>query len=287
MNQPTAEYAKNLQEFNQTAILELLPTWCSNVADNLDIARQIQNLPEREYVHKGHDRCVVVAGAPGLTDKEILKLKYAKTDIIITNKNLERFIKLGVYPTYVCLLDANAISKPQFQILYDMEHPELLRFYAAMTCYPGTLRRMWEFSVVYGFNPLVYMGGPVSISKTWQWMNDKEEVEHGGNVGTLAFDLAKRVGYKEIGLLGYELCEVIDKSKGTPVCDLPTEFLEYPDSGVTVALPVHFKAFLAYLMNSIQEKEEGVRVVNLTNSPVLTHSPLLEQKNLDYFLRGI
>jgi hypothetical protein len=283
-HQSNEEFTKNLMEFNNIAIFQLLPTWCSNIADNLEIARQIPNLPERPF--RNHDRCVVVAGAPNLTDEEILKLRYAKVDTIITNKNLERFVKLGVYPTYVCLLDANAISKAQFQILYDMEHPEMLRFFAAMTCYPTTLERMFDKSLVYGFNPLVYLGGPVSVSKMWEWMNDKQEFSHGGNVGTLAFDLAKRVGYREIGLLGYELCEVIDKSRGRPLVDLPTEFIEYPDIGVTVALPVHFKAYLAYLFNSIQEKKEGVTVTNLTTSPVLTHSPVLEQKGLDEFLKG-
>lgn len=287
MNQSNEEFARNLQSFNELAILELLPTWCSNIADNLEIARQVPNLPERHHILKRHDKCVVVAGAPGLTEEEILKLKYAATDIIVTNKNLERFVQLGVYPTYVVILDASAISKVQFQILFDMIEPQKLNFFASMTCYPATLKRMWDFSVVYGFNPLVYLGGPVSISKTWQWMNDKQEVAHGGNVGTLAFDLAKKVGYKEIGLLGYELCEVIDKSRGTPLCDLPTEFIEYPDIGVTVAFPVHFKAYFAYLCNSIQEKTEGVRVANLTRSPIFTHCPIMEQANLDDFLKGV
>jgi hypothetical protein len=155
-----------------------------------------------------------------------------------------------------------------------------------MTCYPETLRRMCNNAVVYGFNPLVYTGGTVSISKTWHWMNYKEEMSHGGNVGTLAFDLAKRVGYKDIGLLGYSLCEVIDKNRGTPVCDLPTEFIDYPDMGVTVAFPVHFKGYFAYLYNSVQERGEGVRVFNLTKSPILTHCPVLEQEGLDEFIRG-
>jgi hypothetical protein len=114
MTQLDKEYQENLQQFNNMAILELLPTWCSNIADNLDTARELPNLSKRPF--RDHDKCVVVAGAPNLTDEEIIKLKYAKTDIIITNKNLERFIRLGVYPTYTCLLDANAISKPQFQI---------------------------------------------------------------------------------------------------------------------------------------------------------------------------
>ena len=288
-HQTPEEYTENLIDFNQKAVLTLLPGWCSNIADNLEIARQLPNLPEQPF--KRYDKCVVVGGAPELTDMDIIRLKHAKTDIIITNKNLRRFIKLGVYPTYVCLLDANAISQPQFEILYDMEHPELLRFFASMTCFPGTLHRMFDKSLVYGFNPEVYLGGLMSLSKTWEWMNDKKEMTHGGNVGCLAFDLAKKVGYKDIGLLGFSFCEVIPTEMAKTIRPeelyegWPTELLEYPDIGMTAALPVHFKAYLMYLLNSVQEVGEGVTVTNLTKSPLLTHSPVLEQKSLEEFLK--
>jgi len=288
-HQTAEEYTDNLIDFNQKAVLTLLPSWCSNIADNLEIARQLPNLPERPF--KGHDRCVVVGGAPELTDEEILKLRHARVDTIVTNKNLVRFVRLGVLPTYVCLLDANAVSQPQFQILNEMENPGRLRFFASMTCYPGTLQRMFEKSTVYGFNPEVYLGGVLPLSKTWEWMNDKKEMSHGGNVGCLAFDLAKRVGYKDIGLLGFSFCEVIPTEVAKTIRPeelyegWPTELLEYPDIGMTAALPVHFKAYLMYLLNSVQEVGAGVTVTNLTKSPLLTHSPVLEQKSLDDFLR--
>lgn len=287
--QTPQEFTNNLIEFNQQAVMTLLPGWCSNIADNLATARLIDNLPDEPY--KGHDRCVVVGGAPELTDDEIVKLKNAKTDIIITNKNLKRFINLGVYPTYVCILDANPISRPQFDILGKMKHPDYLRFFAAMTCFPRTLDLMTAFSTVYGFNPEVFTGGLVSLSKTWEWMNDKKEFSHGGNVGCLAFDLAKRIGYDMIGLLGFGFCEVVPKEvvERLTADDVfegwPTEFISYEDTGETVALPVHFKAYLMYLLNSVQEVKEGTVVANLTKSPLLTHSPVLEQMSLDVFLK--
>jgi hypothetical protein len=288
--QPTPEeFTNDLIDFNQKAVLTLLPGWCSNIADNLEIAREITNLPDPAY--KGHDSCVVVAGAPELTNEEIVKLKHADVDIIITNKNLERFIGLGVYPTYVCLLDANPISRPQFKILGSMKHPEKLRFFVAMTSFPGTLKIIFEKSVVYGFNPEVFTGGLVALSKTWEWMNDKEEMSHGGNVGCLAFDLAKKVGYKRIGLLGFGFCEIVPKeivptlTPDTVFEGWPTEFIGYEDTGDTVALPIHFKAYLMYLLNSVQEVKEGVMVANLTKSPLLTHSPVLTQMSLDEFLK--
>lgn len=291
-------YKAQLSQLNRDAIRELLPEWCSHISQNVQLCKRayrLDDIPRQSL----KDRCVVVAASPYLTDEEILKLKGFEGDVIVTNKNFQRLYDLGVTPSWVVLLDAHPISAQQFRWLEcaDRERLRKVRYWVASVIYPKTLEILMGVGNVYCFNPLE-MGGDivaecpecghgfeamptVRLSETWKWMNGLDEFSHGGNVGTCAFLFAKKLMYKEIGLMGFDLYELPSDS-WTMEAVAQREYLFYPGFG-TVAWPTHFKAYFAYLVDAIKDTASEVRY--LGTSPLFLHCPVVVSESADDFVR--
>jgi hypothetical protein len=278
---------RQIEDFNREAITELLQSWCMNISENIVVARRAKNLKEYPRLNRQIHAAVVVGAAPNLTDKDILALKDFQGDIIITNKNYRRFFDLDVFPDWVCVLDAHPISLNQFTNI-DVSIPKESRrpnYLVGTIVHPMTAGLIEGYSRgqrLYMFNPVTDLGGQVRLSKTWQWMNDKDEMEHGGSVGTLAVRLAYELRYQRVALLGFGLCE-----KGDPTWTIEQakerDHIYYPDTNEYVSIPKHFKGYLAFLFEQVQEAN-WCKFYNLSDSPVLRHSPLLTQMTIEQFI---
>jgi hypothetical protein len=145
----------------------------------------------------------------------------------------------------------------------------------------GIIEGICKGTTLYMFNPIVDTGGHVRISQTWRWMNDRDEMDNGGSVGTLAVQLASTLRYKKVGLLGFGLCE-----KGDPNWTIEQakerDHIYYPDTNEYVSIPPHFKGYLAYIF-MLEQESNWACFVNLSDSPVLRHSPLLRQGTIETF----
>lgn len=283
-------FKEELAQFNLGAVGELMQEWCVNLSENTHLMRKCRNLSEHRLYGKVankmvNDRAIVVAAAPELTDDELRLLEDFDGDIITVNKTYKRLVDLHIPPTWVCLLDAHPISHKQFQWL-TTELAGDTNFFVASIVYPYTLRTIMECTDrVYGFNPYDDSAqGPIRLSKTWEWMNDRHEFEHGGSVGGLGVSLAAHLGYKEVGLLGFGLYEkpnpkwTLDEAK-------QREFHYYPEVDQMVAQPSHFKAYLAHIMWFVESTKSTIKWVNLSDSPVFRFHPLFNhQMNIKEFV---
>jgi hypothetical protein len=279
-----------MEEFaqhNLKAVTELMQEWVVNLSENITLMRRCRNLSELTIYGtnsvKGKDRAVVVAAAPELKDEDLAALCDFDGDIICVNKTFKRLVDLGRVPEWVCLLDAHPVSHKQFAWLkayhWGKEGPIKTKFFVASIVYPPTLKTIMEFTdEVYGFNPIDDSAqGPIRLSKTWEWMNDRHEFEHGGSVGGLAVSLASTMGYKEVGLLGYGLYE-----KPNPKWTLE-EAKErvhhyYPEVNETISIPPHFNAYLMHIMWMVESTKSRIKWVNLSSSPVFRYHPLFNNQ---------
>jgi len=288
---PTAsveELREKADKWNMATTKELLPAWCFNVGRNRDRAWNSKNFKDWKSDPMRNRRCIIVASAPGLKDETILELLDYNGDIIVCNKMLERFVKLGVQPAWCILLDSDPISTNQFEFMNGWVKTWNVKFLVSTIAYPYTVKTINQCNPdnFYMFNPQTDTGGEVAISKTWEWLNGCPSLCHGGNVGGLAFQFAKSVGYEEIALLGFGFYEELNpgwtmKEAGE------REFFYYPDIDRTVAIPFHFLSYSNYLMSSALEwkgHNEERRVINLSESPVMRHSPVFTQEEVGEYV---
>ena len=284
-------FKENVEQFNKEAVLEHLPSWVFNVGANVPIARtalDLKDAPQRKGA-----TCIIVAAGWSMTDEEVMKLKDFKGDIIVVNKSFERLYRLGVIPNWVCLLDAHAISASQFRWLdgmditvdgFDAKMQGKTKFLISSTAYHKTVDIIDTFTDnLYMFNAYEDIGGEARLSQIFTWMNGKEELQHGGNVGALAFILARTLGYKKIALIGFDLYEEKDKN-WTVEENREREVLYYPDIDTYVHIPFHFMAFMTFLCTASEDTKEPI--VYLGKSPLFTHSPHFKTEDLDEFIRA-
>jgi len=305
MNTPKIEKLRDdlleeeVLEYNREAMNTLLQEWCINISENMLMTRQAASL---KGYHKLHPRSAIVVGAaPELTDADILELADYKGDVIITNKNYKRFTDLMVQPDWVCLLDAHPISLMQFSWMRENQCLVLPRtkFLVSSVAHPTTVKIIMEVAGaqnVYMFNPSSdevfvcsecgsHIAPIVKNSKIWQWMNDKPEMEHGGSVGCLAVTLAKLLRYRSIGLMGFGLYEK-PNPKWTIEQAKEREFIYYPDTDENVALPMNFKSYLTYIAFEAMDSKSWAKWYNLSDSPVLRHSPNFLQSTVKEYVNG-
>jgi len=281
------DFLNKEDSWNKMVVKELLPTWCQNIVQNMHAAALSKN--HLDY-HPGSKHCVVVAAGPSLTDDDIRSLLGYQGMVIVCNKVLQRFIELGVEPDWCLLLDSNPISFGQFRFLKDFPTRHT-KYLLASIAYPGTVRLILGQSAgsVYMFNPQTDTGGDVPLSKAWEWMNGCPVLCHGGNVGSMAFNFAKSLGFEKIALLGYDLYEE-PNPKWTMKEAGEREFFYYPDINKTIAVPFHFLTYSQYLLNAAEQwqtkKSGGTReVVNISDSPLMRHSPVLTQMEVKEYVK--
>lgn len=285
-----------ITEFNRNAVIELMEEWSMNIGENIPLARQARDLQDFHRENKPN-RVVVCGAAPSLSDEQIVALREFKGHIIVTNKNYQRFCRLGVIPEWVVLLDAHPVSAMQFEFLEKYPWPEEDRgsylvetkFFVSTTVYPQSLKYIMEFAGadhVYMFNPIHDDGTAVRLSKTWSWMNERTEFEHGGSVGNCAINLAKHLSYKHIALLGFDLCEnPLEVGHNWTIEETQQrDFKYYPDTNEVIAIPTHFKAYMAYIFAEIVDTP-WANWYNLGTSPALRHSPYLIQMTVKEYVR--
>jgi hypothetical protein len=287
---PTAnieDLKAKVERWNLETTKELLPTWSFNIGMNRDLSWNSRNFHDWETYPEKKSSCIIIASAPDLKDEDLLKLREYTGDIIVCNKQFERVVRLGVRPTWCVLIDANPVSEGQFVFMVGNMQPDV-RFLVSTISEPETvrtIRRNCNPAMFYMFNPHTDYGGEVAISKTWEWLNGCPTLCHGGNVGGLAFQFAKTVGYKKIGLLGFGFFEEPDP-KWTMKEAGEREFFYYPDMDRTVAVPFHFLSYFNYLCASIVEwtgSTKDAEAVNISESPLMRHCPVMKQMKVgDY-----
>lgn len=282
----TEDFLNKEDSWNKMVVKELLPTWCQNIVQNMHAA--VLSKSHLDY-RPDSKHCIVVAAGPSLTDEEILSLLEYQGEIIVCNKVLKRFIELGVEPDWCLLLDSNPISFGQFLFLNDFPTKHT-KYLLASISFPGTVRLILSESAgnVYMFNPQTDTGGDVPLSKLWEWMNDCPVLCHGGNVGSMAFNFAKGLGFEKIALLGYDLYEEPNPNWTMKEAG-EREFFYYPDINRTIAVPFHFLTYSQYLLNAAEQwqtkRAGGTReAVNISNSPLMRHSPVLTQMEVKEYV---
>lgn len=274
------EFFNKEDSWNKMVLKELLPTWCQNIIGNSKIILEFESF--KKVVPKVK-HCVLVAAGPSLTDAEIEELSAYDGDVIVCNKVLKRFVGLGIEPDWCLLLDSNQISISQFEFLLDRPTKET-KYLISSIASPRTVSLLVETvrqSNIYLFNPHTDTGGEIALSTVWEWMNGAPVLCHGGNVGCMAFNFAKVLGYEKIALLGYDMYEEPNPNWTMKEAG-EREFFYYPDINKTIAIPFHFLTYSQYLLNAIEEwqtkKIGGPReAINLGESPLMRHSPVLTQ----------
>jgi len=277
-----------MKEYNQKVTSELMPKWCSNIADNLEIARGSQTVSAIPK-HPGRSAIIIGAG-PSLKDDDIRKLQNYTGTIICCNKSFERLMKLGVTPNWVMLLDADAISAPQFRFLDFPEDEHWLddtKFFVSTQVYPGTLKtieRHAKCGNLYMVNPVADPANLPFANEIWGWMNGCEPFEHGGNVGGFSLNLAMTMMFSKIGLLGFDLTEEPDR-KWTFKESMEREIFWYPDTGEYVHVPLNFMYYAQWMFHKAMMYEAGI-VVNLSESPLMRHARLAQHYLEEFIVEG-
>lgn len=287
------EFLKKAIEYNEETTLEMVPKWCNNIAHNMGICREAKDIAK--FPTMGQSKRVVLIGAGwSLKDEDIKELAKAKgCDVIVCNKSFERVVKNGLEPSWVVLLDADAISATQFEFLKNPLSGKVTPDFLVSSCsYPRTLKIINSYSSSYGgmyiFNPETDLGGQIPLNKTWEWMNYKPTFKHGGNVGGVMVDLAIYLNYQEIALLGFDFCEK-PNPKWTMEEALEREYLYYPDQDVFVSQPFNFACYAQYVLGRMRafSTVEGRKGINLADSPIMRHCPYLEQRNIHEFAESV
>ncbi|MFA5401464.1 MAG: 6-hydroxymethylpterin diphosphokinase MptE-like protein [Dehalococcoidia bacterium] len=285
---------------------ELIPEWSRHIAENLEACKKSLSFEDLPLFRA--DDCIVIGASPSLTDEELLKLKDFKGDIIVTNKSFERCFKRGLRIGWVVLLDAHPISASQFRWMEEFISRDIIdfgspvkveyvddsafrnvRFLVSSVAYPGTIKLLKKAGCkIYFFNPAVSAkeNEPYRVSQMWGWMNNLPEFPHGGNVGTCAFCLARKLLYKRIGILGIDFCEEPGKD-WTHEQARGYEYFYYPESKSMkfVAISKVFKSFIAYFIGAVNDCPGAVRY--LGTSPLLKFSPYITSQSLDDFINGV
>jgi len=292
------DISSRMASYNQTVMTELLPKWNANFADNLPITKRAKNLDEAPFLCQKTEtedlmvlkrpHCIVIGAGPSLKKVDLSKLKNYRGDIIVCNKSYEPLLKAGVIPDWVCLLDADAISVTQFRFLEDGPVNDRTKFFVASIVYPETLRKIAMRSIDWGnlycFNPTARTDEPTLVNEIWGWMNGKKAFAHGGNVGTAAVNLVMELGYGRIGLLGFDFIEE-PRKEWTLKESMEREVWWYPDTNEYVHVPFNFMCYVQWLFMKAEDyQNERREVINLCESPLMRHTPVLKQEGLDEFI---
>ncbi|MCK9598592.1 MAG: hypothetical protein M0R06_06085, partial [Sphaerochaeta sp.] len=163
------------------------------------------------------------------------------------------------------------------------------KFLVSSVAYPRTLKLLYTVGCqLYFFNPTVSAkeNEPYRVSQMWGWMNNLPEFPHGGNVGTCALMLARKLLYKRIGILGIDFCEEPGKD-WTHEQARGYEYFYYPESKSIkfVAISKVFKSFIAYFISAVNDCPGAVRY--LGTSPLLNFSPYVTSQSIDDFIKGV
>jgi len=288
MRDDPGAFQNEVERLNMESARELLPEWSRHIAANLDSmigAPSVGQLPPPI-----NDHCVVIGAAPSMTDVDLGDLHNFTGDKIVVNKVFKRMVDMELLVDWVVSLDAHPISASQFRWMKDhdrtyWEHGPT-KFLISSCTYPTTVRLLQELGCqIYFFNPVwaARENEPYRISQMWGWMNGLGEMPHGGNVGTCALMLARRLMYKKVGVMGIDLCLEPDP-KWTQDEARGHEYFYYPESRWSkfVAVPPIFKTFVAYFIDAVRDFPGEVRY--LGKSPLLRFSPFIESMDMEYFL---
>lgn len=284
--------------YNQVVMTDLLPKWCANFGDNLPITKRAKDLDQapmlcikdetEDLIVLKRPHCIVIGAGPSLEKVDLSALKAYKGDIIVCNKSFEPVLKAGLIPDWVCLLDADAISVTQFRFLEDVRQVNTrTKFFVASTVYPQSLAIIEAAAYpgnLYCFNPTVRMDEQTDINRSWEWMNGKTSFIHGGNVGGLALNLAMELGYERIGLLGFDFFEKRNRN-WTFKESMEREVMWYPDTDEYIHVPFNFMCYAQWMFIKAENyRSEAREVVNLSDSPMMRHTPTLAQEDLHEFI---
>lgn len=289
---------RKLQAYNKEVVQQLMPAWCANLGENAPIARQakgISDMNTKSMVCVREDgmavvrpsSAIVIGAGPSLAKADLELLKQFRGDILVCNKSYKRLVDMNIVPEWVLLLDADAMSVTQFRWMEETPPLVTPNFFVSTVAYPGTVKliadKTLERGKLYMFNPIV-RGGENSMSKAWEWITFKESFEHGGSVGTCAFDLAMFLKYSTIGLLGFDFIEQKNR-EWTFEESTQREVFWYPDTDEYVHVPLNFLCYAQYMLQKVRAyQNENRRVVNLSDSPMMRHSPVVEQQSLRDFI---
>lgn len=279
--------AADIEAYNYEATKELMQSWCMNVADNLEIARQAPDAKSLlDSGRRKSDDAVVIGAAPNLTWDAVDALKGFKGDIFCCNKSLKKCLANGVVPDYVLLVDSNPISRAQFaDLLVDAPALRETAFLVSTTVHPLTVKYLKNAlkARIFMFNPHTENGGQMPISTMWEWMNERQVIETGGSVGTFGFKAAKMSGHERVGLLGFQFYETPAPSWSKERVR-EYEMLYYPDADAYAAMSRGYKAYLTFIYEEM--RGEHISIKNLSRGLVLDRCPFMESMTVEDFVRG-
>lgn len=285
-------FANKAAKYNDEASIELLPVWCRNIADNMDLCIKAKDLAQAPTA-ENKKAILIGAGwsAAHITGDEYEEMRKSDVDLIVCNKMWRTVrVKYGTVPEWTVLLDANSISATQFEGMEPTEG----NFFVASCAYPRTMRIISENvgkEQFYVFNPLTDLQGQIPLSAVWQWMNFKAVFRHGGNVGGTMMQLAMYLQYDQIGLLGFDYC-VIPKKEWTKDEAWSHEHIYYPDLDKEgkypfVSMPFNFMCYSQDMLKEAVKYQAipGKAVYNLSDTPLLRHSPAVKQGDVHEFCK--
>jgi hypothetical protein len=247
-----------------------LPIWIKNFREHLALTKgrdikTVKDLPKLESPM----RAIVVGAGPSLyttTDEQWDALRDFEGVIIATNKALITIFQHDIRPDWVVVLDAEPVVFASFDDDILKQYQGRVNFMGPTVLNPKVTKFALDWAKeCYWGNPHMPSGQDSehwNINLVLELMNDIPTFDHGGNVGTCAWLLAKSMGCDPIAMLGFDLCAY----------PIDYEYFFNPEVGETLALNGPFRAYVSILMGATDQGWNGeppTRTVNLTPRGVL------------------
>jgi bifunctional DNA-binding transcriptional regulator/antitoxin component of YhaV-PrlF toxin-antitoxin module len=265
---------EEVDEIGQSTFNYYLPLWMKNFCEHLHLTRGKTLKNVNDIGPHGDGRKAIVFGAgPSLAETtEAQWAAFQRFDgiVVATNKALIPLLEHDIVPDWVVALDGEPVVMKSFLNPLVEECRGRIKFMGPTVLHPDVT----EF--ILGWAEECYWGNPSmpsgNDSKYWnlnlvlELMNGIPTMHHGGNVGTCAWLLAKKLKCDPIAMYGFDLCSYPDPT-WTRAKAVDFEYFYNPDNGETLALNAAFRAYVNILMGACDmgwNEEPPTRTVNIT-----------------------
>ena len=281
----------------------LLPQWIENVRHHLFYLKEQLDL-NPSWVPKSiddvpvpdKDRFGIVIGAgPSLketTDEQWEALRNFDGCIVATNKALIPLVEHGIVPEWVVALDSDDVVFKSFDSPILDTVKGKVNFLGATVLRPDVVKFVTDWAKeCYWGNPHMPSGQDTqywNVNLILELLNGLPVLHHGGNVGTAAWLLAKKIRCNPIGMYGFNMCTNPDKT-WTRDKAVDYEYIYNPENEEVLALDGPFRAYVSILVGVTDQawnESPPITTVNLTPKGALFMSGFIPNITLTDFVEN-
>ena len=240
---------------NETSRISLahhLPQWLDNLGRNLIYCRGGKTIKDIKPAEQ-KEAAVVVGASPYLTDEQISALQGWEGIVISCQKPLRRLLEHGVRPEWVCAIDSDPIMREHLSGSFVEKFAPMTKALVRAEIDPQCLTFFAEhFKETYYFIGAIHDEAAKNVTETMCKIAKLDSAEHGGNTGTAAYLLARRLGCNPIGMMGMEMCCPPDPKWSKQKAE-HYEYVFNPEKNEFMAISSAFQAYIVLQHRAIQE----------------------------------